>query len=252
MKSPIQKYVFAAVLVLLCTAAVHAAAADEWQKAGFVTRDGVRIQGLYRAPAKKGAKFVVFLHGLGSNKGEWVPLMKELSRRGHGYFSYDARGHGDSGLRSDGTAIDYRTFGEPRPGSDWAKMPLDLDDAVNYLVQEKHIPAGSIGCAGASVGANVCLAYAAAHPAASFVVLLSPGINYAGITTDNLIAGLAKRPLLIAAASNDPYAWKSSRWLYEHSTGNRAAVFLEGKAGHGTQMFNGAIERDIVSWMEKH
>lgn len=245
----IRSYAISLVL-LICV--VSASASEAWLKAGFTTRDGIRIQGLYHAPAHRGGLFVVCLHGLGSNKGEWVPLMKELARRGHGYYAYDARGHGDSGKHSDGSTVDYRTFGKPRPGSDWAKMSGDLADAVDYLVREMHLPKGSIACAGASVGANVCLTYAATHPAVPYVILLSPGINYAGITTDDLIDVFTRRPVLIAAAKNDSYAWQSSRWLFERMKGNHTAFFLEGKTGHGTQMFDGAMEAAIVDWMEKH
>jgi alpha-beta hydrolase superfamily lysophospholipase len=238
--------VWLTAFVAFCGLPASAEAAPEQEKLSFTTADGVRIIGIYRAPAD-GQNMVVLLHGLGSTKEEWESFEKVLAEKGYGYFAYDARGHGESVKTTAGRTLDYRNFDQPGPGSQWNRMIADLESVISSLSGTKKIPQQKIGIAGASLGANVALSCAAADPKIPYVALLSPGLSYAGIETSDSLRSYLKRPLVIVASPNDTYAWRSSQLLCSIAP---HAVLLTGPGGHGVQMFNGKFEKRVFKVME--
>src|SRR5258708_33622166 len=98
----------------------------------WTTPDGVNLTGLYRSPGRRGHWLWVLLHGLGSNKQEWLPFVGRLVQQGDGFLIYDARGHGESVHQPGGGDIDYRQFWTG-PGSAWEKMVDDVDSGVRFL-----------------------------------------------------------------------------------------------------------------------
>lgn len=230
-------------LLLACLFAAPCAPAAAGQKeVSFYTGDGCRIAAYYLAPSS-GAPVFVNAHGLGSGKYEWGPLQEELARRGMGYLSLDLRGHGASTVCA-GKPADYRRF----TAADWAAASRDIEGAAAWLAK-KGVPAGKMVFCGASVGANLSLKAAAEggiKPAA--LVLLSPGMDYAGIKAPDYLAGAPAR-VLIAASPNDPYAWQSAGPLIKGAAGK--ASFADGKSGHGVAMFKtkGMVQA-IAAWAE--
>jgi hypothetical protein len=85
------------------------------------------------------------------------------------------------------------------------------------------------------------------------VVLLSPGLDYFGVTTEDALAVWGKRPLLIVASEEDSYAANSSRTLAEQAPGEVVLQMYQ-SAGHGTNMFNAEPEltMQIVEWLANH
>ena len=67
------------------------------------------------------------------------------------------------------------------------------------------------------------------------VALLSPSMDYRGVRIDAAMRKYGKRPALLVASREDPYAWRSVRELSKDATG-REMNLLE-RAGHGTAMF---------------
>ena len=227
----------------------------------FKTSDGCSISASYGAPA--GGKLVfVNVHGLGSGKGEWAPFEKLLKMRGLGWLSLDLRGHGQN-LSCEGQGTDYRTFS----AGDWNAASKDIAAAVFWL-KKRRISASNIVLCGASVGANLVLKAAAENflkPAG--VIMLSPGLTYAGVGIEEYFHRPLPFPLLLAASPDDNYAWQSSLRLVEtareagksvgktietaYSTGVLAAPspavrwgvsFRQGVSGHGVNMFSGSGE----------
>ncbi|MGA2090406.1 MAG: alpha/beta fold hydrolase [Endomicrobiales bacterium] len=178
-------------------------------------------------------------------------MTQKLAAAGFGYFAYDARGHGDSTKTTSGTTVSYKYFGAPGPDSQWHAMIGDLDRAVRFLAATKNIKESSLVIAGASVGANIALTWAANHPSVVAIIVLSPGLEYAGIETSGLISQFSHRRIAFAASPNDSYAYQSSHMLLEQIASNPRAVFFEGKAGHGVQMFNGTFEEELVRWLNQ-
>lgn len=237
-----------ALIALLITAPVAIRAAEP---VTISTSDGVILAGLYQAPARTGEPVAILLHGLGSTQGEWAAFAEQLATQGCGYLSYDARGHGGSTRTTSGAVLSYRSFGAPGPGSEWEKMTGDLNAAARFLERRKKIPSSQFVLIGASLGANIALNWAAAHQDIKAVILLSPGLNYAGITTEKPASRCEGMRIALAAAPTDAYAWFSSRSLYGRIRQNPRAVFFEGTAGHGVQMFDGTFEKGIIAWLRK-
>ena len=221
-------------------------------RAGEVTvnltsSDGCELEAFYLAPSSGGYVFVN-AHGLGSNKNEWASFQDALEERGQGYLSIDLRGHGAS-LTCGGAAADYKTFTK----ADWSKVYLDIEAGAAWL-KRKGVPAKKMIFCGASIGANLALKAAVLgklKPAA--VVLLSSGLNYAGVTTENYLGVKQPFRLLIAASQDDPYAWQSGARLAKAAHNKGLAVnLLEGKSGHGVNMFKAPeLMTDIIDWVLK-
>lgn len=211
----------------------------------FTTADGCRIEAFYQAPSS-GAFVFINAHGLGSDKNEWGPFQAALEKRGQGYLSLDLRGHGAS-LTCGGAPVDYKTFTK----ADWNKVYRDIEAGAAW-VKKKGVPARRLVFCGASVGANLALKAAAQgklKPAA--VVLLSPGLDYAGVTTENNLAAKQTFRILITASPDDPYAWQSRAWLEKAGSAKGLTVkLMEGKSGHGVNMFKAPeLMTDIIDWV---
>src|SRR3989339_1190956 len=209
------KLFFTFIFLMFC---VFPAQAKQWggrvgAKVQFSALDGIPLSGLFIPPASQGMKTFVLLHGLGSNQEEWQPFIQKLVKRGYGFLSYDARGHGESTLDANGQKISFENFGAPGPGSQWNAMVADLEQAIEFLLKEKKISRKRIGLMGASLGANICIIETGRDKEIPVTVLLSPGLNYAGIVTSRAIEGCNDRAVLKAAAPADPYAWQSSTLL---------------------------------------
>jgi len=233
---------FAALFVL-----TGASARAGEQTANFKSSDGCELEAFYLAPSSGGYVFIN-AHGLGSNKNEWASFQDALEERGQGYLSIDLRGHGAS-LSCGGADADYKTFTK----ADWGKVYLDIEAGAAWLTKKGVLAKKMVFC-GASIGANLALKAAAletSKPAA--VVLLSPGLDYAGVTTEGYYA--AKQPfrILIAASEDDPYAWQSRAYLARAARAKGLPVnFMEGKSGHGVNMFKAPeLMTDIIDWVVK-
>lgn len=215
------------------------------QTVNFNSSDGCKLEAFYLAPSSGGYVFIN-AHGLGSDKNEWASFQTALEERGQGYLSVDLRGHGAS-LSCGGSAVDYKTFTK----ADWGKVYLDIEAGAGWL-KKKGVSEKKMVFCGASIGANLGLKAAAQgklKPAA--VVLLSPGLDYAGVTTENYLAVKQPFRLLIAASQNDPYAWQSGALLAKAARSKSLSVnFLEGKSGHGVNMFKAPeLMTDIIDWV---
>lgn len=214
-------------------------------KVTLKTADGCALEAFYLAPSS-GAYIFINSHGLGSDKNEWRGFDTALEKAGFGYLSLDLRGHGAS-LKCGGRAVDYRDFG---PG-DWRSLSRDIRAAVAFLKSKRTLARRIILC-GASIGANLSVKAASEGPSPAGLVLLSPGLGYAGINiTDFFPAGPGPR-IFAAAAPDDEYAWKSSLYLAKLA-GERKInfVFKAGQAGHGVRMFEAPGSRlmnDIMDW----
>ncbi len=210
----------------------------------FKASDGTILEGDFLKPAPS-KPTVVLLHGYGSNRPEWEPFARFCNSKGLGVLYFDLRGHG----KSQGIA------------SDFSKMVSDAGSAVQFLNAKYKIPRSRIGVGGASVGANVAFRYAAQSKEVPFTVLLSPGLNYQGLKTDDLPSVYGSRPLLLASSSGDPNASYSCDVL-DRMIGDKSGLIVYREApdrGHGVQLLRREfenkpcrLEQNIIQWIEKH
>lgn len=239
---------FATFLFVFFAVVAPVSADTFWEKATWAAGDGVILVGLYHPPARSKSYTWVLLHGLGSTKEEWNVFSRKLALQGNGIFIYDARGHGESNRMANGQTLSYQDWRHAGPESSWAKMPDDLARAVDFLKRHYDLSEKKIAVGGASLGANVALVYASDHSHVPALLLLSPGLEYAGISSPEAYSLYKGRPVLIAASPGDFYAYSSVQELAKVSIGPEQAVQV-GKKGHGVQMFDPEFTKAVLDWM---
>jgi len=213
-------------------------------KVNFETDDGFKIYGNFYEPENPNGKALILLHMLRTNKDYWHDFAEKLKERGYYVLAIDLRGHGESVFKN-GKKMTWEEFSE----SDFKNMVLDVKAAKLFLI-EKGVNEKSIGIIGASIGANTALNYAATDEEIKAIALLSPGLDYRGVKTEEAMK-IYDRPVFIAASKEDEPAASSSQKLYELAAGKKVLKMYE-NAGHGTWMFGKTdLQKELLSWLEE-
>lgn len=217
---------------------------------GADEKDPLILQGDYVPPQREGAPVLIALHGLGSDRSEWRSLAAAAQTRGWGVYLYDARGHGRSRATLSGKAVNHEERAQRRPAF-WFGMIDDLARASQTL-EERGVPPARQVFVGASLGANVCLLATERGAGAGALVLLSPGLDYAGLEVDEVPSRL-KLPMMFVSAQPDTYAHISAeRLLGQADPGRSKWIALEkgtDRGAHGAQLFDGKLEGKILDWV---
>lgn len=207
------------------------------------TTDGVQIAAdYYRGSGSRG---ILLIHMMPATKDSWRDFASKLQQRGWDVLAIDLRGHG----KSQGGPKGYLAFSD----AEHQKSILDVEAGIAFL-ETKGIPKSAIVIAGASIGANLALWYAADHPEIRQVVLLSAGLNYRGIATEPLVAKLQPgQRVFFATSKDDGDNATMNQTLYELvPPGVEKHLITYTAAGHGTNMF-GKEEPDlaeaILQWL---
>jgi alpha-beta hydrolase superfamily lysophospholipase len=229
-----------------------AAAKSQWAEQQITTQDGVILKGQLNE-VKDAKAMVVLLHMLGKTWETWKPLAATLTQRGYSVFAYDARGHGLSTTTKDGKTVSYRNFAAKGKDNEWNKMAGDLGAVVEYLRSKSDAAKRSVVFIGASIGGNAALIDAAADKSVAAVVLLSPGLNYHDVETEEAAKKYGTRPLLIIASMGDAQSYEPSAKLEQVVKGANADAkvrFLPGPGNaHGTDMLNPLVNEEILRWL---
>ncbi len=206
------------------------------------TEDGFEIIGsFYKSQSDVG---VVLLHMLNKNRNDWNAFAEQLQKEGYNVLSIDFRGHGQS-LKKDGRSVEWQMFS----AKDFNEMILDVKAAKEFL-EQKGI--NKISLIGASIGANIALNYAAEDIEIKTIILLSLGLDYRGVKTDNNIRDYGNRPVLIVASEDDEYSATSSKSLVELAVGKKELKMYT-NAGHGTTMFsNTDLDKVMINWLKEN
>ena len=137
--------------------------------------DGRLIQATLLTPLTSGAApGVILLHMLGDDRTVWgeVGLAADLVDAGYAVLAVDMRGHGETG-----------------GAQDWALAADDLARVWDDFAARDTVDEARTAIVGASIGANMALGLGADRPEVRGVVLLSPGLDYRGVTTADRLAG---------------------------------------------------------------
>ena len=197
-------------------------------------------------PSVQSAKAVLLLHQRGRDHGMWDGFRKVLAGKGFSTLAIDLRGHG----RSEG-------FGKGRnivhdAATDYHSMYFDVTVAMDYLRRE--IKNGKFAIVGSSIGANLALAYAADHFAVKAAALLSTGLNYYGLRTDDVMIEY-HRPLALIAAKDDPYYADSQKLMKLPGVQRPTLWFQEFAAGgHGIKIFEAHPDfmATLADWLDEN
>jgi len=189
----------------------------------LTTEDKVNIYGtFFPAESKKG---VILLHMLGWTRQTWKGFTPILQQQNYNVLIIDLRGHGQSTEEN----MNYKEFS----GKEFNAMVKDVKAAKVFLQTKGN---EEIHVIGASIGANLALNYAAGDEDIKSIILLSPGLNYKEIKTEETIKKYT-RPLLLVASEEDEYSAASAKQLHNLSPSERKELKMYNNADHGTRMF---------------
>jgi dienelactone hydrolase len=198
--------------------------------------DGLVLRGTYYGAPARPAPGVLMLHQQGSDRSSWDDLARRVQAAGYAVLTVDLRGSGETG-----------------GAEDWTLALSDVRQVLDTFVQLPGVSPGRIVVIGASIGANLGLNACADLAGCAGAVLLSPGLDYASITTADAMPRLGARPVLIVASENDNNNPADSLALDGMASGDHQLTIYPA-AGHGTDMF--AAEPGlfdlIAAWLEAH
>lgn len=177
---------------------------------------------------------VILLHMLGGRRQDWeveeIPNL--LTEAGYVVLAVDMRGHGQT------------------PGNrDWALVEQDLITVWEEFVALAQVDREKTAVMGGSIGSNMALITGDNIPEIQTTILLSPGLDYFGVTTDDRIVSYGDRPILIVASEEDTTAAESSVVLADLAATGELLMF--NGVGHGTRMLNQPnLQLAIVDWLD--
>jgi alpha-beta hydrolase superfamily lysophospholipase len=219
------------------------------QKVDFLTQDGVRISAVFD-PAHRPGPAALLLHMMPATKESWSAsgFTQLLVGAGFSVLAIDLRGHGESRMGAAGQRLDYKLFGD----RDHQAKILDVEAAAAWMRENAGVTEDKLAVIGASIGANLSIAFAAAHVRVPAAVALSPGLDYRGVTTSDKVRRFGPgQALFLAASSEDELSFQTDRRLAEMKP-NILVKEYEG-AGHGTSMFESRPELmgEIIAWLKE-
>lgn len=193
--------------------------------------DGVSVAVAVYAPAHVSRPpGLVLVHRYGSDHASWDGFARAARDAGMLVAALDLRGHGGSCTKN-GEAIHYSQLSR----EDLLDSLRDIDAAKRYLL-EAGAHGDNLVLGGEGLGANLALRYALQSPDIQALLMVSPGLDCNGITTEDAIKQLKDCPTLLVACEGDAYGAMSASALKA-----AAPVFAELRtwpgASHGTDIF---------------
>jgi len=251
----VPKRLLAFVILLLVVTGV--ALAQNTRPVRLTTADDVGISALYYPVPADPAPAVLLLHGFAANRDQWGAFPGILQRNGIAVLSIDLRGHGESTrkLTAQGPElVDYHKF----TSRDFQDMFMDVEASIDWLLDQPGINKNRIGIVGASVGANIALRYTLYNEDLAALLLLSPGMVYKDVRTDDAMKRLGPVPLRIAVSRYDSFAFESAKRLMEirkeagRSSDTNELIICTGNL-HGAPMLAGVkdLPTILADWLKQ-
>jgi dienelactone hydrolase len=202
----------------------------------FRALDGRTLSGLLLESEARPAPAVVLVPMLGRPRDDWQLVAQRLA---------DAR--------ISALAVDLPGVSVPADPAAFAAWSEDIRAAVGFLASRPaDVRAGSIGIAGASLGANLAAVAAAADPSVRAIALVSPSLDYRGLRIEESMRAYGVRPALLVASLQDPYAARSIRELSQEAPGPRELRWSSVPA-HGSLLLQRDTDlvRSLVEWFQR-
>ncbi len=185
-------------------------------------------------PGKTGSTPVILLHMFRRSRADWDGFARWLQKNGYTVVVPDLRGHGQS-------SGNWEKFTD----DDFNKMTYDVA-ALKSMLENQGADVKKLAIIGASIGANTAFNYAASDKDVATVILLSPGLDFHGISTANTKFG---KPFLIVASNDDQYSAQSGQQIANNNAYSKLVLFED--AGHGTNMFvKPELSAMILQWLK--
>lgn len=218
------------------------------ERVEFLTEDSVSIVGTWNRIDAPNAWAALLLHMMPADRKSWEDFSAVLARKGMHTLAIDLRGHGESNRRGAET-LSSETFTDQQHQA----SILDLAAAHAWLITQ-DIPADHVILIGASIGANLALEYLSTHPRMKMGILLSPGLDYRGVKTDEAVRKLQPdQSLLFVSSRSDQEAAKSVEELDRLAPNEHDIIWVNG-AAHGTDLLRNDLflSDQITGWIESH
>lgn len=215
------------------------------QTVKFTSAENVDIVGTFYESPKANSPAVLLLHQWGSSRKSYEDFAKRLQAKGFGVLAIDGRGFGESVKTTDN-----KTVAPSRTDETVKSMKADLDNAFQFLKQQKNVDANRIGIVGASYGSSLAIIYGAENKQVKAVALLSPGLNYFGnMPTEPSVKNYGERPLLLVAAEDDKESAETVKKLKESDAKSETQIYEKG--GHGTALFAVGLQDLLEQFLSK-
>ncbi len=164
----------------------------------------------------------------------WDKSARLLVEGGYAVLTLDLRGQGKSG-------------GKP----DWVQSIADVQRVWESFSQHKNVDRSRTAFIGSSNGANIALNAAVALPQVRTAVLISPHLNFMGVTTNDALPKLGQRTILVISGESDPI---SGDWPARMQTLASGQVTLKTvpTQEHGTYLLAGEPQmlNVIQKWLD--
>jgi alpha-beta hydrolase superfamily lysophospholipase len=201
----------------------------------FPSPDGRTVTAVLTEASQNPSAAVVLVPMLGRSKDDWQAVGERLAA---------------ANITS--VAIDLPGETLPEDAKDLASWQNSVRAAVTFLIGRPEVRPSSIGIAGASLGANLAAVAAADDARVKAIALVSPSLDYRGLSIERPLRQYGSRAALLVASSHDPYAARSVRELANGAPGPREVQWSEA-AAHGTLLLTADpdLVRVLVEWFQR-
>jgi alpha-beta hydrolase superfamily lysophospholipase len=193
---------------------------------------------------------VILLHMYSHSIKDYERLVPLLTSQGYAVLNLDLRGHGESTKRGQET-LDY-LYPEK---VDFRLLPLDVEFALDALKPYLgRIDLDRVGIIGASIGANAGLIAAGGNPKIKALVLVSPGLNYHELKTEQSASRLTDTAILLICSRGDNYSLSSCERLNSiMPTSNKETKLVEGsEQGNKLLLKIPTLNKYVARWIREN
>ncbi len=245
---------------------------NDYREVTFFSADGLRLRGWYIAP-RNGA-VVMFIHGLGSNRGQLLDDARMLYDHGYGCLLYDSRNSGESegevttlGLQEVNDVDGAVEFVLAQPGGEAARIGLfghSMGGATAILAGARNERVGAVIAASAytaledNIGSGLRhLTGLPAFPFAPLVVFFGEqevGMEIAQVRPVDVIGSISPRAVLLVHGAKDEVVPVSNAYQLYAAAGEPRDLYVVGDGGHADllQADTENYERRVVGFLERY
>lgn len=146
----------------------------------FITGDDLRLEGWYVPPERDDGAAVLFVHGIGANRLNFMHIVDWFVDQGYGALLFDLRNHGNS--EGDATTLS-------------ALEVLDVQAAYEALLAQPEVNEDRIALFGASMGAATAIRAAPELPGVRAVIAEASFTSIYDLLAEGIPATLSIPPL---------------------------------------------------------
>lgn len=213
------------------------------EKIILIADDGQKISAnFYNVPEAKG--WILLTHMMPATKESWDSFAQDMQKFGYASVAIDLRGHGES----QGGPGGYNKFTD----AEHEAGILDLESAWNFLKSRGAVPETTT-IIGSSIGANLSMQFLERHAEIAHGVLLSAGLNYHGVKTEEAARKISiSQSIVLVSSKDDDGNAGENQLLYDvlpEKMNKHLIIFEQG--GHGNSMFLAIDELDLTAAIKK-